>query len=83
MPRTLLLLLGTFLAVLCQAQAARIVFSSTGTNVNQHPFVVFNPDNSRRRTRDVLGDRQLQCQRDDASWCYGGCPDHQERDGTQ
>lgn len=46
MPRTLLLLLGTFLAVLCQAQAARIVFSSTGTNVNQHPFVVFNPDNS-------------------------------------
>ena len=46
MLRPLLLLLGVFLGVLSQAQPARIVFNSTGTTVNTHPFVVFNPDNN-------------------------------------
>lgn len=39
---TTLLAIGS--ALLCQGQAARLVFNSTGTAVNQHPYVVFNPD---------------------------------------
>ncbi len=38
----LLLVIGS--ALIAQGQAARLVFDGTGTAVNQHPYVVFNPD---------------------------------------
>jgi len=46
MQRLILLLLGASFGLLCQAQnPARLVFNSAATTVNNHPFVVFNPDN--------------------------------------
>jgi hypothetical protein len=38
------MLLAAGSALLSQGQAARIVFNGTGTAVNQHPYIVFNPD---------------------------------------
>ncbi|MEO5584600.1 MAG: T9SS type A sorting domain-containing protein [Flavobacteriales bacterium] len=47
MQRLLLLLLGASCGLLSQAQyPARLVFNSSATTVNNHPFVVFNPDNN-------------------------------------
>lgn len=46
MKRPLLLLLGISCVLFSFGQNARLVFYSTGTAVNQHPFLVFNPDNN-------------------------------------
>ncbi|MEO7080477.1 MAG: T9SS type A sorting domain-containing protein [Flavobacteriales bacterium] len=46
MKRPLLLLLGVSCVLFSFGQNARLVFNSTGTAVNQHPFLVFNPDNN-------------------------------------
>lgn len=43
MLRPLLLAFGIPASFLSYGQAARLVFNSAGTAVNQHPFVVFNP----------------------------------------
>lgn len=42
--KALLTLLSLCTALLSQGQAARLVFAGTGTAVNDHPFVVFNPN---------------------------------------
>lgn len=44
MYRVPLMLIAAGSALFCQGQAARIVFDGTGPAVNQHPYVVFNPD---------------------------------------
>ena len=44
MYRASLLLLAVGSALISQGQAARLVFDGTGTAINQHPYVVFNPD---------------------------------------
>jgi hypothetical protein len=44
MQRFLLALLAFSIGLLSHGQAARLVFSSAGTAVGQHPYVVFNPD---------------------------------------
>lgn len=44
MLRPLLLPLSLFVGLYGMAQPARIIFNSAATTVNQHPFVVFNPE---------------------------------------
>lgn len=46
MQRPLLLLLGASCSLLSFGQAGRLVFNSGATTLNNHPFVVFNPDNN-------------------------------------